>query len=116
MRAARETPGERPRCARLVLLAAALSGWLAGAPARADEALARQRNCFACHAVEGKLVGPAYRDVAARYAGDTGAEARLALKIRSGGAGVWGQLAMAPNPAVTEAEARQLARWVLGLR
>ncbi len=99
-------------CAALVALAAVLPG----APAHADEKLARMRNCYACHQVESKLVGPAWRDVATRYARDPEAEARLARKIREGGAGVWGVVAMAPNPAVTDADARALARWVLSLR
>ncbi len=82
-------------------------------PAQADEKLARARQCFACHKVEGRLVGPSYRDVAARYRDDPAAVARLAAKIRAGGAGAWGTLAMAPNPAVTQADALALARWVL---
>lgn len=81
--------------------------------AQADEKLARTRSCFACHKLEGRLVGPSYRDVAARYREDPTAVTRLAAKIRAGGAGAWGTLAMAPNPAVTEADALVLARWVL---
>ena len=80
---------------------------------QADEKLARARQCFACHKLEGRLVGPSYRDVAARYREDPAAVTRLAAKIRTGGAGAWGTLAMAPNPAVTEADALALARWVL---
>jgi cytochrome c len=94
----------------------ALAAGLPALPAHADEKLARARNCYACHQVDGKLVGPAWRDVAARYARDPEAEARLARKIREGGAGAWGVVAMAPNPAVTDADARALARWVLALR
>ena len=82
----------------------------------ADERLARTRQCFACHHQDRKLVGPSYRDVAARYRDDPVAEARLSVKIRTGGAGAWGTLAMAPNPALTEAESQMLARWVLSLR
>lgn len=102
--------------ARWFATAFALAAGLPGVSALADEKLARARNCYACHQVETKLVGPAWRDVAARYARDTEAEARLARKIREGGAGAWGVVAMAPNPAVTDAEARALARWVLSLR
>ena len=98
--------------ATLVALAA-LVPWAA---THADEKLARARNCYACHQVQSKLVGPAWRDVASRYAGEPGAEARLARKIRDGGAGAWGVIAMAPNPSVTEPDARALARWVLSLR
>jgi cytochrome c len=96
----------------LVMAAPAVSAGTASA----DEKLARERQCLACHRIDGKLVGPSYRDVAARYRGDAAAEGRLAAKIRTGGAGVWGTLAMAPNPAVTEADARLLARWVLSLK
>lgn len=102
--------------ARWFLTAFSLVALLPGAAAHADEKLARARNCYACHQVESKLVGPAWRDVATRYARDAQAEARLAQKIREGGAGAWGVVAMAPNPAVTDAEARALARWVLSLR
>ena len=99
---------------RLLTVAIALAG--ASVPVMADEKLARSRNCFACHQIETKLVGPAWREVAIRYARDPEAELRLARKIREGGAGVWGVIAMAPNPAVTESDARALARWVLSLR
>jgi cytochrome c len=102
---------QRPRSAWIAALLAGLL--IATVPARADETLARERACLSCHSIERKLVGPAFRDVAKRYAGDREAEDRLAKKIRTGGAGAWGTLAMAPNPAVTEAEARRLARWVL---
>ena len=101
---------------RWFLTALSLAALLPGAAAHADEKLARARNCYACHQVESKLVGPAWRDVATRYARDAQSEARLARKIREGGAGAWGVVAMAPNPAVTDADARALARWVLSLR
>lgn len=99
---------------RLLAVAIAVAG--ASAPVMADERLARSRNCFACHQIESKLVGPAWREVAIRYARDPEAELRLARKIREGGAGVWGVIAMAPNPALSESDARALARWVLSLR
>jgi cytochrome c len=98
----------------VALVTAALA--VSAGAAFADEKLARERHCLACHRIDGKLVGPSYRDVAARYRGDAAAEVRLAVKIRAGGAGAWGTLAMAPNPAVTEADARLLARWVLSLK
>ena len=78
-----------------------------------DEAdLARAKKCMNCHALDQKLVGPAFRDVASRYANDKQAEARLATKIREGGAGSWGVVPMPAN-AVTQAEAERLAHWVL---
>jgi cytochrome c len=74
--------------------------------------LAKSKNCFACPATDKKLIGPAYKDVAAKYKGDAGAVAKLADKIKKGGSGVWGAMPMPPN-AVSDAEAKDLAKWVL---
>jgi cytochrome c len=79
--------------------------------AQAD--LAKAKNCMACHAVGTKLVGPAYKDVAAKYAGQKGAEDKLVQKVMKGGSGVWGPVPMPANPQVSEAEARTLVKWVL---
>jgi cytochrome c len=81
-------------------------------PALADLALAQSKNCMSCHAVDKKLVGPSYKDVAAKYAGQKDAADKLAAKIQKGGSGVWGSIPMPPNN-VTEAEAKKLAAWVL---
>lgn len=83
------------------------------APALADQALANAKNCMACHAVDKKLVGPAYKEVANKYAGQKDAVDKLALKIIKGGSGVWGPVPMPANPQVSEAEAKKLAGWVL---
>ena len=96
----------------LITLAMALS---VAAPAMADEALAKSKNCMACHAVDKKLVGPAYKDVAAKYKGDKTAAAKLADKIVKGGVGVWGQIPMPANN-VTPDEAKALAAWVLSTK
>jgi len=80
--------------------------------AMADEALAKAKNCMACHAIDKKIVGPAYKDVAAKYKGDAGAVDKLASKVKAGGKGVWGQIPMPPNN-VTEDEAKKLVAWVL---
>jgi cytochrome c len=85
---------------------------LSGA-AFANAELAKAKNCMACHAVDKKLVGPAYKDVAAKYASDKSAVDKLAAKIRAGGTGNWGQIPMPANPQVSEAEAKTLAGWVL---
>ena len=74
------------------------------------------KNCMACHAVDKKLVGPAYKDVAAKYAGDKAAVDKLAAKIIKGGSGVWGAVPMPANAQVNEAEAKKLAAWVLSLK
>ena len=86
------------------------------APAFADQALATSKNCMACHALDKKLVGPAYKDVAAKYAADKTAVDKLAAKIMKGGAGVWGPVPMPANAQVNEAEAKKLAAWVLSLK
>ncbi len=100
---------------KVFVAAAVAAGLLSAAPAFADEALAKSKNCLACHSVDKKLVGPAYKDVAAKYKGDAGAAAKLAEKIMKGGSGVWGQIPMPPNPQVNADEAKKLADWVLSL-
>ena len=88
----------------------------ASAPALADQALATAKNCMACHAVDKKLVGPSYKDVAAKYASQKDAADKLADKIMKGGSGVWGPVPMPANPQVSAAEAKKLATWVLGMK
>ena len=97
---------------RALLIMAAMT--TLAAPAMADEALAKAKNCMACHAVDKKLVGPSYKDVAKKYAGDAKAVDMLATKIMKGGSGVWGAIPMPANPQVNEADAKKLASWVLG--
>jgi cytochrome c len=89
---------------------------LAAAPAFASQDLAQKKNCMACHALDKKLVGPSYKDVAAKYAGQKDAADKLAVKVVKGGSGVWGQVPMPPNPQVTEAEAKQLVQWVMTVK
>lgn len=96
--------------APFLLMAAAV---LLSQPARADLALATSKNCMSCHNIERKVVGPAYKDVAAKYRGDKTAQAHLATKIMEGGGGVWGVVKMPSNPQVSESEAKKLAAWVL---
>ena len=85
------------------------------APALANQELAQKKNCLACHTVDKKVVGPAYKEVAAKYKGDKTAVAKLTEKIQKGGVGAWGQVPMPPNP-VTPDEAKTLAPWVLSLK
>ena len=82
-------------------------------PAFANKALAEKQGCLGCHAAATKLVGPAYREIAAKYAGDSGAVAALAQSIRNGGAGKWGEMPMPPQNQVSEVDAKKLARWIL---
>ena len=93
----------------------AAAGIVIAGQAQADEALAKAKNCMSCHAVDKKLVGPAYKDVAAKYKGDAKAPAMLAAKIKAGGKGTWGPIPMPPNN-VTPEEAGKLAAWVLALK
>ncbi len=84
--------------------------------AAAGEALAKEKNCLACHKVDAKLVGPAYQDVAEKFGGQEGAADMLAEKIQKGSSGVWGPVPMPPNTQVSPEEAKQLAEWVLSLK
>jgi len=81
--------------------------------AGADQALAQAKNCMACHAVDRKLVGPSYKDISKKYAGQKDAAAMLAGKIIKGGAGAWGAVPMPANPQVSEAEAQRLVTWIM---
>jgi len=96
----------------LIVSAAAL----AAAPAFANADLAQKKNCMACHSVDKKVVGPAYKEVAAKYAGQKDAVDKLAQKVLKGGSGVWGQVPMPANAQVNEAEAKQLVQWILTLK
>ena len=91
----------------------ALIAAAACAPVLADQALATSRNCMACHGMDKKLVGPAYKDVAAKYAGQKDAVDKLAQKVLKGGSGVWGAVPMPANTQVSDAEAKFLVQWVL---
>ena len=99
----------------LIVLGVALSAVIAS-PAFASADLAKQKNCLACHATDKKLIGPAYKDVAAKYAGQKDASDKLAQKIIKGGSGVWGAVPMPANPQVNEADAKALATWIMGTK
>jgi len=99
------------RSASLAL--ACLATLTVSSPALADSALAKAKNCTACHAVDKKLIGPAFKAVALKYKEADGAAAKLAGKVRGGGVGVWGQIPMPANPQVSEAEAAALVKWIL---
>ena len=86
---------------------------LVSLPAQAQEELAKKHNCLACHSVDKKVVGPSYKDVAAKYRGDKAAEAKLIDKVKKGGVGVWGQIPMPPNAAVPDADVKSLVQWIL---
>lgn len=94
-------------CIAAVLLAAG------SAPAWANQELAQKNACLACHAVDKKMVGPAYQEIAKKYGGQKGAEEMLARSIKAGGSGKWGPVPMPAQPALSDADARTLAGWIL---
>jgi cytochrome c len=98
----------RPIAATLFAVTALVA---TGATANAD--LAKKSNCLACHTIDRKLVGPAYQEVAKKYAADKGAEARLIDKVKKGGVGVWGNVPMPPNSTVKDEDIKTLVKWVL---
>lgn len=102
------------KCASIVLASLSLALFSGTAIASAD--LAKARNCTACHAADKKILGPAFKDIAIKYASDKDAAAKLARKVREGGVGVWGQVPMPANPQVTADEAGTLVKWILGQR
>ena len=102
-----------------VLLAAAgiaLGTGSQAADPKAAEELAKKSACLACHTVDKKLVGPGYKEVAAKYRGQKDAEAKLIDKVKKGGQGVWGQVPMPPNSNVSDADIKTLVEWILSLK
>ena len=95
---------------------AALAAAMACAPAFANMELATKNACTACHAVDKKVVGPAYKDVAAKYRGDKAAEAKLIDKVKKGGVGAWGEVPMPPNAHVKDEDVKALVKWILSLK
>jgi cytochrome c len=100
----------------LLAIASVAAGFAVSTPALADLQLATAKNCMACHAIDRKLVGPAYKDVAAKYAGQKDAADKLAAKVMKGGSGVWGPVPMPANTQVSPDEAKKLVAWVLSLK
>ncbi len=84
-----------------------------GAAIADDDELYKTKNCFACHRIDRTTLGPSFRNIAAKYVEEKGADVMLAKKIREGSVGAWGQVPMPPQPQVMEAEALTLARWIL---
>ncbi len=97
------------------LIVAGLIAVFASSGAIASPELARSKNCLACHHIERKMNGPAYKAIAGKYAKDEGAAKTLVEKIRKGGAGVWGPSPMPPQTTVSEDEANALVKWILSL-
>jgi cytochrome c len=99
---------------KLALLLA--SAAVAATPALANEELAKKNACTACHAIDKKLVGPAFKEVAAKYKGNAKAEAMLVDKVKKGGVGTWGQVPMPPNAGVKDEDVKTLVKWILSLK
>lgn len=91
------------------------SGALAADP-KASEALAKASGCFACHSIDKKIVGPAYKEVAAKYKNDKNAEAVLIKKVKMGGKGTWGEVPMPPNAHVKDGDIKAIVNWILSLK
>lgn len=96
-----------------VAMAALVTGFSVSTPALADLALATAKNCMACHAIEKKLVGPSYKDIAAKYAGQADAVDKLANKVVKGGSGAWGPVPMPANAQINDADAKKLVAWIM---
>ncbi|RZT29636.1 c-type cytochrome [Cupriavidus agavae] len=94
------------------MLVAAASSHAAVDAAKAQE-IANKNACMGCHQVDKKLVGPAYKEVAAKYKGDKGALAKLSAKVKGGGSGVWGPVPMPANPTISDADVKTVVEWVL---
>ena len=101
----------------LVTTAASAALLMMSGMASADGmALAQKNACMSCHGVDKNIVGPAYKDVAKKYAGDKGAQAKLVAKVKAGGKGVWGEVPMPPNPQVSPADLNTIVAWILTVK
>ena len=98
------------------LILSVAAGAVFALPVQASEELAKKYMCLTCHQVDKKLVGPAFKEIAAKYASDKAAEGKMVDKVKKGGAGVWGQIPMPPNDKVPEADLKALVKWVLSAK
>lgn len=107
----------KKQLATLLLPLVAIALLSLAVPAKASEAIVKKARCVACHAVDKKLVGPAYKDVGAKYRGDAGAPAKLFDKVRNGGSGNWGEIPMTPNGAdkISDDDLKAAIKWILTL-
>lgn len=99
----------------LLMVVTAGSLMVAG-QAAADQALAQKSGCLACHGVDKKVLGPAFKDIAAKYKGDKSAEGKLITKVQKGGSGVWGPIPMPANsPQVKDGDIKSIVKWIMSL-
>lgn len=101
---------------KALLAAVAAAGLLLATGAQANDKLAQSAGCNTCHQLDKKVLGPAYKDIAAKYRTDKGAEAKLAAKVKAGGKGVWGEVPMPPNAHVKDDDIKAVVRWILSLK
>ena len=101
---------------RFAIVAMATFGVLAAGNAAANEKLAQSNGCMTCHAVDKKVIGPSYKEIAAKYRSDKAAEANLVKKVKAGGSGVWGADMMPPQPHVSSADAERMAKLIMALK
>ena len=101
---------------KLVTIAITAAGLMLGTQAMADQAMAQKNACMACHQIDKKVVGPALKDIAAKYKGDKTAEARLIKKVKEGGKGAWGEIPMPPNAHVKDEDIKSMVHWILSLK
>lgn len=101
---------------KLVYAAFVVSGVLSAGTAAATEKLALSSGCMTCHAMDRKAIGPGYKEIAAKYRNEKGAEAKMIQKVKSGGSGVWGQAPMPPNPHVKDDDIKAIVQWILSLK
>ena len=101
---------------KAVFAALAATGLLLASGAQANEKLAQSSGCMTCHQMDKKVVGPSYKDVAAKYRNDKGAEAKLVAKVKQGGKGVWGEVPMPPNAHVKDEDIKSIVHWILALK
>jgi cytochrome c len=101
---------------KLMMTAATAALLVLSGAASADQALAQKNACMSCHGVDKKIVGPAFKEIAKKYAGDKEAQAKLVAKVKTGGKGVWGQIPMPPNPNLKQEDAEKIVAWLLSLK
>ena len=97
-------------------VATSFAATVQAADPKAAEAAAKNSGCLACHTMDKKLIGPSYKDIAAKYRGKNGAEADLVKKVKAGGKGVWGDIPMPPNAHVKDADIQAIVQWILSLK
>ena len=101
---------------RFAIVALAAFGVLAAGNTAANEKLAQSSGCMTCHAVDKKVIGPSYKEIAAKYRSDKNAEANLVKKVKAGGSGVWGATPMPPNAHVKEDDIKTILHWMLATK